>query len=177
MLKSKITKRFQQMILKYAILMGIPMVFFGVLFIVIPQYSQVIAWVMLGILLIDSILFSFKIKGFYLSYKGMKVAVTQIDSTIPFPEKLKINAIRPLKSNLNAYGYKDIQIPKTFIQSRIDRHYHLYPKLDQIHTINQYKLIVMSEFKYALIEDSNRKRWIASLSCLEEKNPTDDHRV
>jgi len=168
MLKNTMTKRFNKMVVKSVVLMAIPMIILGVALVMYPDIFREILILAGLFLLLDMLIFSVLMNKFSASLKGMKVSVTGIDQSYPFPERFRITKVNTLKSNFNAYGYKNMQIPKSFIQSRVDYYYHLYPTLDQINEINEYKLIEVSAFKYALIEDVNKKRWISSFQYLEE---------
>ena len=168
MLKNTMTKRFNKMVVKSVILMAIPMILLGIALFMFPETLREILILAGLFLLLDMLVFSILNKRFSASLKGMKVSVTGIDQSYPYPESFRVTKINTLKSNFNAYSYKNMQIPKSFIQSRVDYYYHLYPALDQINEINEYKLVEVSAFKYALIEDVNKKRWISSFQYLEE---------
>jgi len=162
------TKRFNKMVVKSVILMALPMIILGIALFMFPDAFREILILAGLFLLLDMLIFSILINKFNASLKGMKVSVTGIDVSHPFPERFRVTKVNTLTSNFNAYGYKNMQIPKSFIQSRVDYYYHLYPALDQINEINEYKLVEVSAFKYALIEDVNKKRWISSFQYLEE---------
>jgi len=168
MLKNKLTKRFKKMAFITVLLMVFPMLFLGACLFVFPEMMREILILAGLFLLLYMLIFTMLINRFNESLRGMKVSVHDIDKSLPFPKRLNIDKISTFKSSFTAYGYKNIQIPKSFIQSRVDFHYHLYPVLEKINEINEYKLIDVSKFKYALIEDTNKKRWISSFQYLEE---------
>ena len=171
MLKNRITARYHRMVFKSCILMLAPMVVLGGAIFIYPEALRELLILAGMFLLLDMLLFSIVQKRFNGSIKGTKVIVTGLDDALPFPNRLRISQINTLKSNFNSYGYKNMQIPKSFIQSRVDHYYHLYPALDKINEVNDYKIIEVSALKFALIEDIHKKRWISSLHYLEEDQP------
>ena len=93
---------------------------------------------------------------------GKEIILISTDASIPYPSKFKCKS-STIGKIVKSYGYKNHQIPESFVEFMEGRTVYLYKKADQDEAHTSYKIIDIHHFKYVLIEDETKKKKITHL--------------